>query len=488
MLDSVRVRLALWHTAVLGVLLVSFAVAAYAFVARTSARRIDRDLEDTARAFAIALAAEREDTPSNATAVMEAAREFRFQNLITAVVDSAGNPLAINDESARRASVASEGDPAFDLVGVRARLRSSGAQSPILFTSGDREGGYRVYAAPTRVGGQEYVIIVAESLHRQAETLETARTAGLIVVPLVLLLAGLGGYALARRSLAPVVQMSVDAARISATNLDERLTVRNAKDELGQLAGVFNELLGRVETAFTQQRRFMADASHELRTPITIMRSEADVTLGKEERSPEEYRDSLGVIRDEGERLSIVVEELFLLARADAGQYPLRQAELYLDELVHDSVRAVRTLADERQISVSCDSAVEAPVRGDEVLLRGLLTNLLDNAIKYSEPGGHVEVSLRRCEASYILSLVDTGPGIPAEAQAQIFDRFFRVDGARARAERSQTGGAGLGLAIARWVAEAHGGRLELVHSSALGSEFRTTLPAPQPAPRSTGP
>jgi heavy metal sensor kinase len=297
------------------------------------------------------------------------------------------------------------------------------------------------------------------------------------VIPIAIFLASLGGYFLARKSLAPVVAMSSQAGRISAKNLHERLPIQNAKDELGRLAASFNELLERVDQSFERQRRFMSDASHELRTPAAILRGESEVALSRTERPAEEYRESLAVLHAEAQRLTQIVEDLFTLTRADAGQYPLSPHEFYLDELVADCTHAARSLASAKQINLTCEVPEELPIRADEALLRRMILNLLDNAIKYTPAGGRVTVSCGRSGAEYALSVTDSGEGIPADLQARVFERFFRVDKARTRSEHDG-GGAGLGLSIARWIAEAHHGRLILERSDSNGSTFSALLPA----------
>jgi two-component system, OmpR family, sensor kinase len=182
-------------------------------------------------------------------------------------------------------------------------------------------------------------------------------------------------------------------------------------------------------------------------------------------------------MRDSARRLGRIVDDLFLLARADAGHVPLRRAPVYLEEVVDDAARAVRAMAHERSVAIEVSPLEDSPFVGDADLLGRLLLNLLDNAIKYSPNGGNVTLSLKRVGREYRISVADTGTGIPADVQPQIFDRFFRVDRARSRADADETSGAGLGLAIARWIAEAHGGRLELARSDARGSEFLVTLP-----------
>jgi signal transduction histidine kinase len=190
------------------------------------------------------------------------------------------------------------------------------------------------------------------------------------------------------------------------------------------------------------------------------------------------------VLHAEAQRLTRIVEDLFTLTRADAGQYPLEQRDFYLDELLHECAHATRTLASIKQISLACEVSDELPIRADEDLLRRMILNLLDNAIKYTPAGRRVAITCQRADSEYELSVTDTGPGIPADLHARIFERFFRGDNARTRAE-NDGGGAGLGLSIARWIAQAHHGRLVLTRSDSSGSTFTAFLPALVSAPSS---
>jgi signal transduction histidine kinase len=241
-------------------------------------------------------------------------------------------------------------------------------------------------------------------------------------------------------------------------------------------------MLDRVDNAFEQQRRFMADASHELRTPVAILRGEADIALSSDARTREEYRGALVVVHDAADRLSRTVNDIFLLARVDASQVPTAPAPLYLDELVVDTCRAMRSLAGQRRITLTCETAGEIPYVGDTVLLERLVMNLVDNAIKYSDDGGTVSARLDRNAQGICLSVVNGGPGIPAEARKHVFGRFYRVDAARTAATRGAavSSGSGLGLAIARWIAELHGGAVELTASEPGRTVFTFCLP-PEP-------
>ncbi|HWP43555.1 MAG TPA: ATP-binding protein, partial [Blastocatellia bacterium] len=322
-----------------------------------------------------------------------------------------------------------------------------------------------------------FIILISQPLEAVEEELESLREIFYYVVPVALAMAGMGGWLLARKGLAPVVAMSERAREIGAGDLDRKLPVVNPRDELGQLAITFNELLSRLGAAFAQQRQFMADASHELRTPLSVMRTTAGVTLEQPSRDEAEYRDALRMIDEQIRRLTRIVEDMFILARADAGRYPLRKVGFYLDELIQEAVRAADVLASSKDVAIEITASSESPFHGDEDLLRQMILNLLDNAIKYTPPGGAVRLSLTRRQQEHVIEVSDTGAGIPAEAQPFIFERFYREEKARSRSEKANGSGAGLGLAIARWIAEAHAGRLELARSDKSGSTFRVTLP-----------
>ena len=503
MLDSVRSRLALWHTLVLAVLLVSFAVGSYLWLARAVRLRDDRFLQEATNAFRANVAAERLESPLD-SAIQQTLAEVRPRNVAFLLFDSTGRLMA-RSASARSASASasagahtSRRHAVSDSVIREALVTPSGGNPPgsRFTTVGSGMDAERLYILPVSLGAERFTTVAVESLADQHELLERTRAGYLIAIPLGLLLAWAGGYLLARRSLAPVSAMSAQAAALGAASLHERLPVVNPRDELGQLAMTFNQLLSRLDAAFEQQRRFMADAAHELRTPVAIMRGEADIALSREVRPSEEYRGALDVIRDEGRRLSRIVGELFLLARADAGQQLLQPRPLYLDELVSDCARAVRSLARHREVRLHCtvdppvplgqDRLDAAPVEhayvGDEALLRSLLVNLLDNAIKHAPATSTVEVTLLSDAERHRIRVVDHGPGIPADARERVFERFYRADQKRSRDSASETGGAGLGLSIARWVAEAHGGSLRLVTADLGHTEFEVVLPRPREA------
>jgi heavy metal sensor kinase len=327
--------------------------------------------------------------------------------------------------------------------------------------------------------GTVFLIAASQDLDPVQDELEAMRTILGRTVPIVLAAAAVGGWLLARKSLSPVVGMAEQARRMGAADLSRRLPVANPRDELGQLAGTFNELLDRIAEAFAQQRRFMADASHELRTPLAAIRAASSVTLQKPTRGEDEYREALSVVGDQARRITRLVEDMFTLARADAGHYPLRRERLYLDELLADAGRAAEVVGATRGIGIAVDSDGECPIDGDEDLLLRMVQNLIDNAMRHSPEGATVRVTLECGEREYRISVADSGPGIPEAARPRLFERFFRADESRTRDGDGVGGGAGLGLAIARWSAEAHGGRLELVRSSPGDTVFAAILPRP---------
>ena len=490
MLDSVRVRLTFWYTTVLALVLILVAAVTYFIYSRNSRQRTDSDLVELSDAFITTLQAELKDQQgpeSLKTAGIEAIFEHRFRDHVYIVLDSSGKPVVSSwDLPAAAPLDRFTPEQALEEIASPRRVQQSSRPGSMFISLRGGRDGYRGFSRKISLDEQLCTVIDLQSLHAREEMLEDIRATFAWTIPLALLLASAGGYFLARKSLAPVVAMSSQAGRIGAANLHERLAVQNERDELGHLAKSFNSLLDRLGESFERQRRFMADASHELRTPIAILRGEAEVALSQQARSLEEYRESLRVLHHEAERLTHIVEDLFTLTRADAGQYPLQPRDFYLEELVGECVHSARTLALAKKISLNFEEASESPIRADESLLRRMILNLLDNAIKYTPEGGRVTVTCRRTADEYVLSITDTGGGIPADLQPRIFERFFRADKARSRSE-NDGGGAGLGLSISRWIAEAHHGRLELTRSDSSGSTFTAYLPAGPTPPATSG-
>ena len=291
-------------------------------------------------------------------------------------------------------------------------------------------------------------------------------------VPLIVALAGVGGYVLAQRALTPIDRLASDARRITAERLHERLSVPNPNDEIGRLAAVINDAFARLELSFQQLRRFTADASHELRTPLSVIRGIGEMGL-RETRTVPEYKEAIGSMLEEVDRLTHLVDTLLRLSRADAATVPLMSERIDVGQLMREVVAALAVLADERQQQLHVDGPEGIGVRADRPVLREAFLNVVDNAIKYSPPASAIEVCLRRIGDDAVITVADEGDGIPAGQRERVFDRFYRVDEARSR----ERGGAGLGLAIAKWAVEVNGGRISVESGATGGSVFQITLP-----------
>jgi heavy metal sensor kinase len=332
--------------------------------------------------------------------------------------------------------------------------------------------GARMAVRPFHWKSRNFTIAVVEPLDAAAGQLQELRRVLYIALPLAILIAGLGGYVLASKSIAPLTSISEQAEAITDRNLNTRLDVRGARLEFARLAAVFNELLSRLDRSFERMRDFMADASHELRTPLSIIRGEADVALAHN-RQPAEYRESLAIIQDEARRLTRLVEDLLNLARADAGHDQIQAEELYLNDLLDECCRSAQAQARQKGVRLVTTVNSDVPFRGDARLLRRLISNLLGNAIRYTPSGGQVNARLETAGQEAKLTIEDTGVGIPAESLDKIFERFYRVDKSRSRAD----GGFGLGLSIVKWIVDAHQGRIEVVSRPGEGSTFTVLLP-----------
>ena len=535
---SVRFRLTLWNSAVLALLLGVFAYAYWTQLVSELGKRGDTEVNESAQAIAATIRTERTralargedprpEVARNALSVLRAG------DLDVFIVDEASRVVAASRSAASRSAVrhvprittsptksgavvtgstaGSTGSTASEmpktsapipgpdtislLPHIRALLRD--AKPTELFTTrgvspeGDPYRAAVLGIAPDNNSDEPpmVVLVVRSSVEDIALELKVRRNF-LFAIPLALLVSIICGYAIARRSLAPVEAMAEQAARISAATLDERLPVANEHDELGRLATVVNALLERVHVAFLQQRQFVADASHELRTPIAIVRGEADVTLQRSRREESEYREALGIISEESVRLTRIVDDLFLLARTDAGAPVAQLANVDLRELTLGALRSVRTIADDHEIVLEQNVPDDAMcIEGDAPLLRRLLLNLLDNALKFTPRGGTVGIAVQRMPHTVDIVVHDSGPGIPIGLRTRMFDRFVRASPDERPATYNEspraTSGAGLGLAIAAAIATAHHGSITLDddHENGNGSlpsggaRFRISLP-----------
>ncbi len=288
----------------------------------------------------------------------------------------------------------------------------------------------------------------------------------------------LGGRLLVDRALRPVGELTRSAETITSRNLSERLPEPGSDDEFAELSRALNRMITRLDEAFQHNRRFLDDASHELRTPLTILRAELEALT--RETGPGRIRDTAASLLDEVERLGRLVENLFALSRLDAGRTPSEWRRMNLSQLAASTAEQMRLLADDKGLTLKCDSPVRVIVGGgvwidgDRARLKQVVVNLLDNAFKYTPRGGTVSVSVVETDAGAVLEVADTGIGIPAEALSRVFDRFFRVDLSRSR----EPEGTGIGLSIVRAICSAHRGRVEVESVEGRGSCFRVILPA----------
>jgi heavy metal sensor kinase len=291
-------------------------------------------------------------------------------------------------------------------------------------------------------------------------------------LPIMVVLAVSGGYLLVKRALAPVESMAGKAELITHHNLAQRLPVVRTGDELERLAISLNHMISRLDDAFQQSKRFAADASHELRTPLTVLRTELENLARNPQPGPDPY-ERLGSLLQPVERLSKTVERLFALSRLDAGEAQTEWIAIDLGELVATTVDQMLLLAADKGIKVSCDAQQRVVVTGDRSRLKQIVVNLLDNAIKYTPAGGAVHLRVTVSDGQAVLSVEDSGIGIPAEALPHVFERFYRVDTTRS----AETGGAGLGLAIVKTICDAHGAVVRVASALGRGSSFQVTFP-----------
>jgi heavy metal sensor kinase len=352
--------------------------------------------------------------------------------------------------------------------------------------AGEGVGGY--YVRSTRLPGGEHVRLVSRShlldgrriLIRVARSEEPIRAQArglfmsmLVSVPALLVVAGIAGYALVRRALSPIEHMTHRARDISAQSLSQRFPNDEASDELSRLARALNDTLARIESAFEQLRRFTSDCSHELRAPLAMIRSVGEGGLQKT-RTPEEYRNCIGSMLEEVDRLTSLVDRLLLISRADTGNLPLQRIAVRVMAVAREAASRFEVLIEEKSLRLVLDGDERVEVEADRLILKEAFVNIIHNAVKYSPNGETVVVRVLNQDASQVtVEVEDSGPGIPPEDQIKLFERFYR--GSRAR--EGNPSGAGLGLAIAKWAVEANGGSIKLVSSNSRGSTFRLTLP-----------
>ena len=455
---TLRLRLILWFTGTLTVILLIFCGALIWLQPQVDIATLDDELSNDIVTVGGVLSTEVAEVGPGSQAVADMLDELRLPQRGIGIFDQSGHLLGAQWNG-------------LDSEGMGLTAASTGA-----WTYPSAGGDARLRVGDITVAGRPYRVAIAASLEEVVHEGRMLRRAVVVAVPVALLLAALGGAIAATRALRPVRRMVDEAATITATD-PRRLTIVNPRDEMGTLARAFNDLIDRLNDAIDQQRRFMADASHELRTPVSVVRTAADVTLSRDARSEPEYRESLRIVGEQARRLSGLVEDMFLLARVDAGQRQIVATDFYFDEIVTECVRSSQVLADARHVTIASDIAADVSYSGDEALARQLVANLLGNAVRHATPGGRVWVSLAVAGPLLRLAVSDDGAGVRPEDRERIFERFVKLD-----PTRGADAGAGLGLSIARWVAEAHGGTLTLTDAIAGRTTFEARFPYAHPA------
>jgi heavy metal sensor kinase len=451
---SLRTRLTAWYSVLLVLTVAVFSTAVLWLHWRLLLEQFDDGLKSISATANNVVEEELDHREELSVAASEMAEVVRPADGSVEILDASGVPI----RSAARNMPLPPNIGSLGFTRTTQTLRSTNGRP------------WRVSVRSRTSHGRQYFVAVGAPLEEAIEQWHTLLKACLIGIPLALLFAVAGGWWLGRHGLRPLIGMAAEAHAITAQTLDTRLTVPPSTTELTQLAGSFNRVLDRLGSALSTQRRFMADASHEIRTPVSIMRTAADVTLSQPGRDEAEYREALVAIAQQTKRLTRLVDDMLVLARADGGGYPMVMTTVDLAAVVNECVRELGARAEDKGITVHT-SLEPLTLTGDEALLRRMLSNLVGNALAYTSEGGAVEISLARAGGRLMLSVADTGPGIPAEDRERVFERFVRLDPARA------AGGAGLGLAIARWVAEAHGGTVRVVSSGSEGTIFAASLP-----------
>jgi heavy metal sensor kinase len=454
----IRVRLTLWYFTVLALSLLFISYAALSVMRGNIEDAVDDEMRG--RIQVIRDLMEQQETPLFGEELANGIKDYsstRQMDLFLQIADAQGNWIYRSRQ----------------MIAYGVSLPQDTHKGVISVTASYNHSPFRVRTELVPIRGQWYSIQMAAPIQEFEEALEKYRQFLFVALPFILLLATLGGYFMSWRALAPVGKIIEDARAFEVHSLSSRLAVPSTGDELQRLSETLNSMLMRIEGAFRKVTQFTADASHELRTPLAIMRTRAELTL-RRPRPEAEYRDALEQVLTELERTSELVEKLMLLARADSGAPVLHLVPVDLGEILRDTSMQAHLLATEKQIEFSGEiPAKPIWIEGDTPSLRRLFLILVDNAVKYTPSGGAIELACMAAEGWATITVHDNGIGIPADDLPNIFERFYRADKARSR----ESGGAGLGLAIGRWIAHAHAGTIEAESASGKGSTFRVRLP-----------
>lgn len=459
-IGSIGLRLTLWYAGILAAALLAFSGGLWLALEHSLYHAIDESLRDRVEGVREFIEAQ-----TGSLSIDEMREEFREHS----VLGPGGDLFQVADADGRWLY---RSDPLYDQhapvhrtaeLGGTFRLENLSIQDTPL----------RFFSQNVEVQGNLYAVTVAAPLGELQRGMREFLWASVPAAPLILLVASLGGYLISRRALRPVDKITETARSITADNLSRRLAVPQSGDELERLSGTLNDMIGRLEASFKRVSRFTADASHELRTPIAIMRTTAEVAL-RNRTDHAEQTEALEEIVADLERASQLIDNLLLIARADSGDAALNLARIDAVETIQEACSQGAVLARAKGVAFDVRLPTHAvAMNGDRSALRRLFLLLIDNAVKYTPAGGRITVSASADDRSMVAKIEDTGIGIEASHLPHIFERFYRVDESRSR----EQGGAGLGLAIGRWIAEAHGGTLTAASQPNRGSIFTVRLP-----------
>lgn len=451
---NIHLRLTLWYTTILMIILIIFSVVVYVGLSRSLFSAIDVNLRREAQQIIRGLDSEHADE-------MEA-EYLPEEGIYWRVLSLEGQPVL---------------DPGHFSDNLINASQMESDQTHYTYTNLTNGTPVRLYSVVfSRHNHKIGIVQVAESYAQVISVQQQLLFLFALGIPITLLAASIGGWFLAARALTPIDRITRAAQQISATDLHQRLALKLPNDEVGRLASTFDQMLARLEDAFERQKRFIADASHEMRTPLTILKGDVEVALNRP-RTVEQYQETLKLISQTSDRLTSLVQELFLLARADNNQYPLNITRLNLAEVLTKEVSSLMPQALKKEVELNLDTPDDLFIEGDIDKLSRLFLNLIDNAIKYSTAGDQVTIKTATKNNSVYISISDTGPGIPPENLPQLFERFYRVDKARSRQNSHVTSGAGLGLSIAQLLAHLHRGEIKAASEVGQGTTFTVRLP-----------
>ena len=480
-LRSLRFKLTLWYVLILGILLISFS----SFLYFTLSKSLHRDVDNKLSSLAKLIASESVSPLSkfgfgNIDQTLETSMNLKPIGKFIQVLDESGN-IGRKSENLKNVQLP---------ISLHALKNASKGLVTFETNRSFENTPLRIITFPLVENNHVTKIVqIASSLEEVEEALNTLFIILVITVPLALMVASLGGQFLAHKALKPVDHITQTARMITSQNLNQRIIPPKVKDEISRLIETFNEMISRLDQSFRQIKQFSSDASHELKTPLTILKGEVEVMLRKE-RTPQEYQQTLKSNLEEINRMSQIVEDLLILSKADTGDIRLNKEDISLAEILNEVVAQMDMLAKSKRLHLSTSNHhQDIHIFGDALRIRELFINLIENGIKYTEEGGSIHIALqkenellvgnpadrmkREKEEFAKIIVSDTGIGIAKEDQEKIFDRFFRVDKARSR----EQGGSGLGLSICRWIVEAHQGEIKVESELGKGSSFIIILP-----------